>query len=78
LEFFRQRTPVKGWKVTSFDVELLFLAEKFGYKIKEIPVEWKDRDVSTGKKKSYIKESLEMLRQILRVKINDLQGMYSQ
>jgi glycosyltransferase involved in cell wall biosynthesis len=76
LEFFRQRKPVTGWKVTSFDVELLFLVEKFGYKIKEVPVDWKDRDVSTSKKKSYIKESLEMLRQILRVKMNDLKGLY--
>ncbi len=77
LEFFRQKKPVRGWKVTSFDVELLFLAEKFGYKIKEIPVDWKDRDISTSKKKSYVRESLEMLKQIFRVKLNDLRGLYS-
>ncbi|HUV71518.1 MAG TPA: glycosyltransferase [Clostridia bacterium] len=77
LEFFRQKKQVRGWKVTSFDVELLFLAEKFGYKIKEVAVEWKDRDVSTSKKKSYLKESLEMLKQIFRVKLNDLKGLYS-
>ena len=76
LEFFRQKQPVSGWKVTSFDVELLFLAEKFGYQIKEVPVDWKDRDVSTSKKKSYVKESLDMLKQILRVKYNDLKGLY--
>jgi glycosyltransferase involved in cell wall biosynthesis len=76
LEFFRQKKRVSGWKVTSFDVELLFLAEKFGYKIKEVAVDWKDRDVSISKKKSYIKESLEMLKQIFRVKLNDLRGLY--
>jgi len=76
LQFFKDTKTVKGWKVTSFDVELLFLAEKFGYKIKEVPVEWKDRDVAKGKKKSYIKESKEMLMQILRVKLNDIRGFY--
>ncbi len=77
LQFFHQKKEIKGWKVTSFDAELLFIAEKFGYRIKEVPVEWKDRDISTGKKRSYFKESKEMLGQIFRVKINDLQGMYS-
>lgn len=76
LQFFKKEKVVKGWKVTSFDVELLFLAEKFGYKIKEIPVVWKDRDVAKGKQKSYFKESKEMLMQIIRVKLNDLRGLY--
>ena len=76
LQFFKKERTVKGWKVTSFDVELLFLAEKYGYKIKEVPVIWKDRDVAKGKKKSYFKESKEMLMQILRVKLNDLRGLY--
>lgn len=76
LEFFNDKKPVKGWKVTSFDVELLFLINKYGYSIKEIPVEWHDEDISTGKGKSYIKESKEMLKQILRVKLNDLRGYY--
>lgn len=77
LQFFKQKTQVKGWKVTSFDVELLFLAQKFGYLIKEVPVEWKDCDVSKGKQKSYFKESKEMLMQILRVKLNDIRGLYN-
>jgi len=78
LQFFRQEKEVAGWKVTSFDVELLFIAEKFGYKIKEVPVEWRDRDVAKGKKKSYLRESKEMLGQIVRVKLNDLRGLYNQ
>lgn len=78
LQFFKKEKVVKGWKVTSFDVELLFIAQKLGYKIKEVPVEWKDRDVAKGKKKSYLKESKEMLMQILRVKLNDLRGLYNQ
>ncbi len=76
LQFFKKEKVVKGWKVTSFDVELLFIAEKMRYKIKEVPVEWKDRDIAKGKGKSYLKESKEMLMQILRVKMNDLRGLY--
>lgn len=77
LQFFRKEKVIKGWRVTSFDVELLFIAEKLGYRIKEVPVEWKDRDIAKGKKKSYFKESKEMLLQILRVKVNDLRGLYN-
>jgi len=76
LQFFQQKKTVKGWKVTSYDVELLFLIERVGGKIKEVLVVWKNEDVSTGKQRSYFKESQEMLRQILRVKLNDLKGLY--
>lgn len=76
LQFFQRTTVVKGWKVTSYDVELLFLIEKFGGKIKEVLVEWKNEDVSTGKQRSYLKESQEMFRQVLRVKLNDIRGLY--
>lgn len=76
LEFFKRKNLAKGWKVTSFDVELLFIAEKLGYRIKEIPVEWEDRDISKGKQRSYLNESKEMLEQMIRVKINDLNGKY--
>ena len=77
LQFFKKEETIKGWKVTSFDVELLFIAEKLGFKVKEVPVEWKDRDVAKGKEKSYLKESKEMLIQILSVKLNDLRGLYN-
>lgn len=68
----------KGWSVSAFDVELLFLAEKFGYNLKEVDVNWRDEDTSTDKGKNFISESTDMLRQILRVKLNDLQGKYDQ
>ena len=80
LEFFRTLgKPVKGWKVTSFDVELLHIIKKAGAKIVEVEVGWQNEDISTGKGgsfKRYIKESYEMLVQILRVKLNDLRGLY--
>jgi dolichyl-phosphate beta-glucosyltransferase len=78
LEFFQNiNKKVKGWKVTAFDIEMLFLAEKYGYKIKEVSVKWQDRDAAAeSKKKSYLKESKQMLAQVIRVRINDLKGKY--
>lgn len=65
-----------GWRVTAFDVELLYLVKKFGYKIKEVVVEWHDEDIAEGKNKNFIKESRTMLDQIISVKKNDWQGNY--
>ncbi|MFP3897446.1 MAG: glycosyltransferase [Anaerolineales bacterium] len=77
LEVIREPVSVKGWKVTAFDVELLFLAERAGYDIAEVEVKWADRDVSRGKERSYLAESKEMAMQILRVKFNAWRGFYT-
>jgi dolichyl-phosphate beta-glucosyltransferase len=80
LEYFNREQKVNGWKVTSFDVELLHLISKLLYSIEEIPVVWEDTDKSISKgggMDRYLKESKEMLFQILRVKINDLRGLYN-
>jgi len=76
LEAIRKPARVSGWKVTAFDVELLFLAERAGYRIGEVRVSWANRDVSTGKRKSYWAESKEMAEQILRIKLNEWRGEY--
>ncbi len=78
LEFFQNKNKqVKGWKVTAFDIEMLFLAQKYGYKTKEVSVDWQDRDAADkAKSKSYLKESGEMFNQVIRVKINDLKRKY--
>lgn len=76
LQIFKEAKTVKGWRVGAFDVELLFLAQKKGYRIAEVPVAWKDRDLALGKERKFFKESKEMLKEILRVKLNDLRGVY--
>lgn len=76
LQIFKEAKTVKGWRVGAFDVELLFLAQKKGYKIAEVPVSWQDRDLSLGKERKFFQESKEMLKEILRVKLNDLRGVY--
>lgn len=80
LEFFKSNIKVKGWTVTSYDVELLHIIKKMGYTIKEVVVDWLDRDISTskgGSMEKYIKESRSMATQILRVKLNDIRGFYN-
>ena len=79
LEFFKVEQRTVGWKVTSYDVELLHILKKMGCSIKEVVVTWHDRDVSLGKGggfSRYIRESQEMLMQIIRVKINDMREVY--
>lgn len=79
LQFFKDKKAKVGWSVTSYDVELLHIIKKMGYEIQEVPVVWEDADSSTSKGSilgRYIKESKEMLVQILRVKLNDMRGMY--
>lgn len=80
LQVFADNNEKSGWKVTAYDVELLFIAQKMGYKIKEIPVEWKNEDISNTKGDfgaRYKKESIQMAQQIWQVLINNLQGKYS-
>lgn len=76
MEIFKTDKKVKGWRVGAWDIELLFVALKMGLKIKEVPVVWKQEDITKGKKQNYFKESKEMLLEVLRVKINDLKGVY--
>jgi dolichyl-phosphate beta-glucosyltransferase len=76
LLIFKNPAKIKGWRVGAFDVELLFIAQKRGYKIAEVSVEWKDKDIARGKQRKFLKESWMMLKEILRVKINDLKGLY--
>lgn len=76
LEPIRQPVQVSGWRVTAFDVELLYLLERSGHRIAEETVAWANRDVAKGKRKSYLRESKEMLVQIMRVRLNAWRGMY--
>jgi dolichyl-phosphate beta-glucosyltransferase len=76
LDAIREAEQVQGWKVTAFDVELLYLAKRAGYQIAEVTVAWANRDVARGKGKSYLRESREMLEQICRIKWNEIRGRY--
>jgi glycosyltransferase involved in cell wall biosynthesis len=61
---------IDGW---AFDVEILYLARKMGYPIREVGIRWRfdpDTRVRGGS------ATMEMLEEVLRVRWNDLLGRY--
>lgn len=76
MRIFSRENNAIGWKVTAYDVEMLHLAKKLGERIKEVRVVWKNEDTSLGKSRNFIKESYEMLFEIVRVRVNDVLGKY--
>ncbi len=57
----------------SFDLEVLYLAHKVGYRTAEVPVEWIDAPGSTV---DAAKVSLQFLRDLMRIRMFDLRGRY--
>ncbi len=83
LQFIKQIKKPTGWKVSAYDVELLYLFERAGYRIKEVTVKWQDRDQSDTKSERgdlvrYVHESIEMAEEVLHVKFNQLRGLYQE
>ncbi len=69
----------QGWRVSAYDVEMLFIADKMGCKIKEVPVLWHDEDTSVTKgdaNAKYLIESKRMAEEVWRVFKNNLKGVY--
>jgi dolichyl-phosphate beta-glucosyltransferase len=56
-----------------FDVELLFLAQKHGYKIKEVPVTWLYVE---SRRVNPIKDSIEGVEDLVSIRLNDIKGKY--
>lgn len=77
MRLFNRGNNAKGWKVTAYDVEMLHLAKRLGFFIKEVRVKWKDEDIAKDKGRSFVKESLEMIFEVMRVRLNDMLGKYA-
>lgn len=76
LSLYRQdeRTQVRGARVSSgFDVEMLFIARKLGYRIKEVPVEW---DYRRTRRVNLFKDSARGLRDLIQIRLADWRGEY--
>ncbi len=56
----------------AFDPEILVIAKKLGYKIKEIPILWKNDPESKVKFKSIIKIAFDLIK----IKLNSIIGLY--
>lgn len=58
----------------AYDSEIMFLANKYGFKIREMPVEWYNRAESKVNLKNAIITSL---RDLFVIRINNLKGRYA-
>lgn len=58
----------------AFDVELLLLARRFGYRIAEVPVVWNHHETD---RVNPLRDSVRMLGDIIKIRWNDLLRRYS-
>jgi dolichyl-phosphate beta-glucosyltransferase len=61
---------IDGW---AFDVELLHIAQRRGYRIVEVPIHWY---YGEGSRLSPLRDSWNMLREVLRIRRNGEAGLY--
>lgn len=74
MRIYGDNAPVvQGAAVTAYDVEMLFLAHRRGYRIAEVPVYW---HYGTETKVDPVRDSIRNLRDVLQVRFNDWRGLY--
>lgn len=74
LRLYGSESPVvRGARVTGFDVEVLVIARRQGFCIREQPVRWR---YGAQSKVRPVADTFWNLRDVLRVRINDLRGYY--
>jgi len=66
--------PLLSMERWSFDMELIAIAKKHNYKIKEVPVVWKEQ---AGSKVQAAKAALRSLRDVLVIWWNKISGKYN-
>lgn len=69
-DLFRKQT-LTGW---SFDIELLYIARKRGYRIAELPIPWYFNPES---KLNAVSDAIKMGIDILAIHLNNLRGLYN-
>ena len=66
--FDRQR--IDGW---AFDVEVLFLASRGGYRIVEVPITWRYDPSSRVRP---VRDTIAMMRELIAIRWNAMRGLY--
>jgi dolichyl-phosphate beta-glucosyltransferase len=61
---------ISGW---AFDVEILHIAQRRGYRLVEVPIHWY---YGEGSRVSPVRDSWRMLREVLRIRRNGRAGLY--
>lgn len=65
--------PLQTIERFGFDVELLYIAQKHGFSIAEISVQWFD---ALGSKVNVLRDSTRMFTDLLLIRWNDARGLY--
>jgi len=65
--------PAQRLTGAAFDVEVLFIAQHMGWKIAEVPVTWID---SPDTRFSRVRDSLDALKDLVRIRVNWALGRY--
>jgi glycosyltransferase involved in cell wall biosynthesis len=73
LQVRTTEVEVKGPMVTGFDVEMLYLARKLGYRIAEVGIHWY---YARGSKVNPVQDTLRLVADLIKVRINDRRGYY--
>ena len=68
-ELFRQQR-IDGW---AFDVEVLFLAARRGYSIREVPITWR---YDPSSRVSPVRDTIAMMRELIAIRFNAMRGVY--
>ena len=74
-EAAREMFPYQTMDGFGFDVEILFIARKRGYRIVEVPINWY---YMSNSRVSPVGDSVRMFREILQVRMNDWRGRYDE
>ena len=73
-EIARRIFPAQRLTGAAFDVEVLFIAQHAGWKIAEVPVTWID---SPDTRFSRVRDSLDAVKDLVRIRMNWICGRYS-
>jgi hypothetical protein len=57
----------------SFDIEVLYIARKRGYRVHEIPIHWYHHPET---KVSALRDAVQMIKDIFRIHANARRGLY--
>ncbi|MEK7168633.1 MAG: dolichyl-phosphate beta-glucosyltransferase [Patescibacteria group bacterium] len=75
MQIFGKKSKSGNGSVTAgFDLETLYVARKLKLKVAEVPVEW--YEYGERKEVNPIKDSYEGLRDLIKVRLNAIQGKY--
>ena len=76
VKVFRGRTEEGSAVTAGFDLEILYIARKLGFKIAEVSVEWEEKGESGDFGVNPLKDSWEGLIDLMHVRINASKGLY--